>query len=118
MDIKLSEFPQEELTKLPRISDRNWIGEETIRLHFWNSKKMDWYMSEYDQSRRKFFGFLDSRIDGFYWGLFSQDDLLSYKKKGTGWEVIVDGSWKPIKSKDIVALKGYISHMLCLSDGL
>ena len=116
VDVKLSEFPQEELTKLPRISNRNWIGEETIRLHLRNSKKMDWYISEYDQYGRRLFGFLDSHADGFYWGLFSLDELLNYGKKGSAWQVVVDRNWMPVKSKDIDALKGYINLMLSLPD--
>jgi hypothetical protein len=118
MDRKLSELGYEELTRLPRISDRNWIGEETIYLHLRNSKKMEWYLAEYDHTRRKFFGFSDNRNEGVYWGLIEIDELLSYGRKGRDWEVLVDADWKPVKSKEIPALQGYIGLLISMPDGL
>jgi len=48
MDRKLSELTSEELARLPGISNRNWIGEEKVYLHLYNSEKMNWYLAEYD----------------------------------------------------------------------
>lgn len=118
MDRKLSELSSEELCKLPGISDRNWIGEEKIYLHLRNSKKMHWYLAEYDPAWRKFFGFSDSPGEGVQWGQFYMDDLLGYGKKGSSWELVVEGDWKPVYSKEIQALQGYIRLMLSMVDSL
>jgi hypothetical protein len=116
MNRKLSELNPDEMTRLPRISNRNWIGEEKIYLHLWNSKKMNWFLAEYDSISRKFFGFSENRSDGISWGEFYLDDLLGYAKKGSAWEILVDENWTPVYSKEISALQGYISMILTLPD--
>jgi len=116
MDKKLSELSPEELTRLPRISNRNWIGEEKIYLHLYNSKKMNWYLAEYDSISRKFFGFSENRSDGITWGEFYLDDLLMYAKKGSAWEISSNSNWKPVYSKEIPSLQGYIGMIISLPD--
>jgi hypothetical protein len=118
MDRKLCDLTNEELCKLPRLTDRNWIGEEKIYIHLLNSKKMNWFLAEYDPISKKFFGFSENRNEGIYWGLFYLQDLLEYGKKGNPWELVVDSTWKPIYAKEISALQGYIKTMLSLSDSL
>lgn len=118
MDRKLCELSKEELCKLPGISNRNWIGEEKIYFHIWNSKKMHWYFAEYDPVWRKFFGFSDIPSEGVQWGLFYLDDLLACGKKGDSWELVVESAWKPVYSKDIPALQGYIRLMMSMADSL
>jgi hypothetical protein len=116
MDSKLSELTSEELARLPGISNRNWIGEEKVYLHLYNSKKMNWYLAEYDPVSRKFFGFSENRSEGIIWGEFYLADLLSLSKKGSSWEILSEGKWTPVYSKEIPSLQGYIGMIISLPD--
>jgi hypothetical protein len=116
MDRKLRELGLEELGKLPSISNRNWLGEEKIYIHLWNSKKMNWYLAEFDAASRMFYGFSENRNDGISSGSIYLDELLGYERKGSSWEVLVDSKWKPVYSKDISILQGYINLMTSLPD--
>jgi hypothetical protein len=116
MDMKLREMSLEEFKRWPRSQGPVPLGEEVIRLHCWNHKKMNWYLTEYDIINRRFYGFFESRSEGISSGAYPLEELLSYGRRGEPWEVMVDEGWMPVKAKEIEALKGYISMMTTLPD--
>lgn len=112
MTKKLRDLPSYELEKLPRISQAHPnLGEETIRLHLSNAKKMNWYLAEYNPVSRKFLGYFEDPNDTLSSGSYSLEEILSHGKRGGDWEPMVDEGWKPKPAREIAKLQGYIELM-------
>jgi hypothetical protein len=106
-----------DLAKLPNLSsDHFCIAEERIHMHLYNEKKMHWYLAEYGPIGKRFFGFFQDNSNGMSSGFCSLEDLLKLCKKGGPWEPMVDENWKPVASKEIPNLQGYIKMMICSPD--
>ena len=117
MDRKLSEVSLEEFKRLPRITNRNWLGEEWIHIHIWNpKKKMHWYIAEFDPEKLFFYGFAENRSEGITSGNYPLEDLLAYGRKGRDWELQIDENWKPVYSKQIPYVREYVQLMTGLPD--
>ncbi len=90
--------------------DHTFMGDEVIRLHLFNRKKMNWYLVGYSPISRKFLGYFENPMDTMTSGFYALDDILSYGNRGEDWEPLVDENWKPIPAKDIPQLQGYIEY--------
>lgn len=109
MVIRLKDLSPSELGLLPNASgDLSNMGEETIYLHLFNRKRMNWYLAGYSPISRKFFGYLENPSDTMTSGFYTLDDILSYGRNGEDWEPTVDENWKPMQAKDIPLLHGYV----------
>jgi hypothetical protein len=109
---RLRDFSPSELSMFPKTSvDLSSTGEETIYLHLFNRKKMNWYLAGYSSISRKFFGYFENPSDTMTSGFYTLEDILSYGRKGEDWEPIVDESWKPMQAKDIPLLHGYVEFI-------
>lgn len=113
---KFRDLSQEELAKLPRVSNLPSLGEIVVHIHCYNKRKHHVYLAEYTPGFKHFFAFFESRSDGIYNAVITMDELLSYGKKGDDWDLVVDESWKPAKAKDVDILKGYISMVMTPPD--
>jgi len=117
MSKRFKDLDSSDLSRLPCLMDNHFsIGEERIYLHLWNRKKMHWYISEYDCTNRRFFGFYENKNDGISSGLCSVEDILAYARKGEAWEPMVDEEWRPVAAKEITSLQGYVNMMRCPPD--
>lgn len=114
---RLKDLSPSELCLLPNASgDLSNMGEETIYLHLFNRKKMNWYLAGYSSISRKFFGYFENPSDAMTSGFYALEDILSYGRKGEDWAPIVDESWKPMCAKDIPLLQGYVEFIRNGSD--
>jgi hypothetical protein len=109
MNRRLRDISSYELEMLLGTSNRHGnMGDELIRLHLWNGKKMHWYLSEYRPISQRFLGYFENPNDTISSGFYTLEEILIYGKKGRDWEPFVDDGWKPINAKDIPKLRAYI----------
>ncbi|MGA9098240.1 MAG: hypothetical protein WB392_04835 [Methanotrichaceae archaeon] len=112
MPKRLKDLDPSQLGRLLGVpEDRRIMGDEIIRLHLFNRKKMNWYLAAYSPVSRTFFGYFENPMDTMTSGFYALEDILSYGKKGEEWEPHVDDSWKPVPAKDILKLQGYIEYV-------
>ena len=112
MPQRLRDLDPSELGKLLGVpEDHPIMGDEVIRLHLFNRKKMNWYLAGYSPISRKFLGYFENPMDTMTSGFFSLEDILSYGKRGEEWEPLVDENWKPVKANEIAKLQGYIEYV-------
>jgi len=77
---------------------------------------MYWYLAEYGLIGKKFFGFYEDRSNGISSGFCRSGRSAKIEQKGDPWEPVVDENWKPVASKEIPSLQGYIKMMICPPD--
>jgi hypothetical protein len=116
MDRKLRDLSQDELSRLPQISNMPALGEIFVHLYCRNRKKYNFYIAEYNPGFKSVFCFFENRNDGIGCKVLSLDELLSYDKKGDAWELMVDEGWKPVKAREVPILQGYISMVMSPPD--
>jgi len=91
-----------ELAKLPKFYSTEGVPfkEKLIVMHFFIGG-CDWYVTEYSQEEKCFFGFavLNGDLDNAEWGYFSLEELCSLKVSFL--EVDKDCHWIPKKAIEI-----------------
>ncbi len=93
---------QRELSGMPRLyeTENTPLDDTMIHQHYFLGG-CDWYMAEYDQNDRLFFGYtiLNSDYQNSEWGYTSLDELADINVRG--FEVDRDLYWKPQRFGDI-----------------
>lgn len=107
-----NEPTENQLRQLPRpytTEDVHW-KDKTIYMHFFLGG-CDWYMAEYDEPRRAFFGYaiLNDDLANAEWGYVSLDELREVRTK-QGFEVDRDLYWTPRKASVIEKIVQAYEH--------
>lgn len=100
---------EKRLEKIPNNTENIDILEKLVYLHFFFGGN-DWYVTEYDPSRRLFFGYaiLNGDKEMAEFGYFSFDELIDMNIQGLEIDCELAKYWKPQKIKDIKDLKHLI----------
>jgi hypothetical protein len=116
MDRKLRDMKSDLFKDLPAITDIAPYGSQTVYLRCYNRKGMNWFITSFDQRNMKFFAYTEDRSAGPSSAVITLKELLSYDDKGPKFEIYIDESWKPMPSKEVPEIKGYIVMMSTLPE--
>ena len=101
-----NEPSEEELRKLPKLYETEKVSLENkiIHMHFFIGG-CDWYVAEYTQSERLFFGYaiLNNDLQNSEWGYISYDELRGIRIRGI--EIDRDLYWKPQRALEVDRIK-------------
>lgn len=96
------------------------LEDRVIHMHLFCQGR-DWYLAQYDSSRRIFFGLFVPGQDyaNARWGHFSLDEL---EQRGTmtGQEVVRNLDWVPKRAFQVDRIRdacGWTAHRPCSADG-